>query len=238
MRFAVCDDKAEMRQDISEKIALFSPGADIYEFSNGEELIASTDIFDIIFLDIGMNGIDGMQAAKKLRSKGCNSAVIFVTAFEDRVFDAFEVGAFNFLVKPIVIEKFCKVLKQAIESRTAPPVIETNDRYITVRTGGISTKIALSEIIYAEVFNRIVVLHTKGGNIDYYGKISELEECADNSFFRCHRSFLINLRFVDSYTSSEITMTNGDKVILAQKRYSELVKSYLQFMKAEGRRDA
>ena len=236
MRFAVCDDETEMRDDLAEKIVLLSPGADIATFSSGNELLESTEVYDIIFLDIGMKGIDGMQTAKKLRSNGCNSAIIFVTAFDDRVFDAFDVGAFNFLVKPVSIEKFSEVLKKAIESRIVPPELKPNDRYISVRTGGISTKLALSEIIYAEVFNRTVVLHTKGGNVDYYGRITELEECADNSFFRCHRSYLINFRYIDSYTSSEITMTNGDKVILAQKRYSELVKAYLQFMKTEGRR--
>ena len=83
------------------------------------------------------------------------------------------------------------------------------------------------------MFNRIVVVHTAGGNLDYYGRISELEKLSDNSFFRCHRSYLINLRYLDRYTSSEIIMTNGDKVILAQKRYSELVKAYMRFIKTE-----
>ena len=233
MRYAVCDDETVLRQDIREKIALFSPGSVIVEFSSGKDLLESSEAFDIIFLDIGMEGIDGMQTAKELRKNGCTSAIIFVTAYDNRVFDAFDVGAFNFLVKPVSVEKFFEVLKRAIESRSEPPKAAAHDRYITVRTGGISAKLALSEIIYAEVFNRIVVVHTAGGNLDYYGRISELEKLSDNSFFRCHRSYLINLRYLDRYTSSEIIMTNGDKVILAQKRYSELVKAYMRFIKTE-----
>ena len=67
-----------------------------------------------------MDGIDGMQTARELRKRGCSSAIIFVTAFEDRVFDAFDIGAFNFLVKPVSAEKFSEVLQKAIESRSEP----------------------------------------------------------------------------------------------------------------------
>lgn len=81
MRYAVCDDETVLRQDIREKIALFSPGSVIVEFSSGKDLLESSEAFDIIFLDIGMEGIDGMQAAKELRKNGCTSAIIFVTAY-------------------------------------------------------------------------------------------------------------------------------------------------------------
>ena len=233
MRFAVCDDEAELRRSISDNIKLFSPGAVITGFSSGAELLASPDSFDIIFLDIGMDGIDGMQTARELRKSGCSSAIIFVTAFEDRVFDAFDVGAFNFLVKPVSAEKFSEVLQKAIESRETPPPTESHDRYIAIKTGGLNTKLALSEIMYAEVFDRTLILHTASGKVEYRGKLSEFEKCTDNSFFRTHRSYLINLRYLASYTSSQVTLDNGDKVILAKKRYSELVKAYMHFIRTE-----
>ena len=233
MRFAVCDDEAELRRSIADNIKLFSPGAVITGFSSGAELLASPDSFDIIFLDIGMDGIDGMQTARELRKRGCSSAIIFVTAFEDRVFDAFDVGAFNFLVKPVSAEKFSGVLQKVIESRSEPIANATNDRFIAVKSGGVSTKLALSEIMYAEVFDRTLILHTASGKVEYRGKLSEFEKCTDNSFFRTHRSYLINLRYLASYTSSQVTLDNGDKVILAKKRYSELVKAYMRFIRTE-----
>ena len=234
MRFAVCDDEIEIRKDIAQKIRLLIPNAAISEFSSGNELIDSSEIFDIIFLDIEMSGIDGMQTARELRKMGSRSVVIFVTAFSDRVFEAFDVNAFNFLVKPVSAVKFYEVLKRAEESLEIPPSTLLDERYITIKSGGVSTKLSLSEIYYAEIFNRIIMLHTIGGNIKYYGKISELEECVGSSFFRCHRSYLINLRYIDSYTSSDITLSNGDKVVLAKKRYSDLVKAYMKFIKTEG----
>ena len=234
MRFAVCDDEAELRRDISTKITALCPGASVTEFSSGGELLAGAGGFDIIFLDIGMDGLDGMQTAKKLRQDGCRAAIIFVTAFEDRVFDAFDVGAFNFLVKPVSAKKFAEVLKKAIDSRETPPPDETHDRYIAIKTGGLNTKLALSEIMYAEVFDRILILHTTGGKVEYRGRLNEFEKCTDDTFFRTHRSYLINLRYVERYTSSEVTMENGDRVLLAKQRYSELVKAYLRYIKSEG----
>ena len=234
MRFAVCDDEAEIRRDISDRITALCPGASVTEFSSGSELLAGVGGFDIIFLDIGMDGLDGMQTAKKLRQNGCLAAIIFVTAFEDRVFDAFDVGAFNFLVKPVSAQKFAEVLKKAIDSRTEPAATVTSDRFIAVKSGGVSTKLALSEIMYAEVFDRTLILHTVNGKVEYRGRLNEFEKCTDDTFFRTHRSYLINLRYLEKYTSSEVTMENGDRVLLAKQRYSELVRAYLRYIKSEG----
>lgn len=234
MRFAVCDDEAEIRRDISDRITALCPGASVTEFSSGGELLAGAGGFDIIFLDIGMDGLDGMQTARELRRNGCRAAIIFVTAFEDRVFDAFDVGAFNFLVKPVSAQKFAEVLKKAIDSRTEPAATVTSDRFIAVKSGGVSTKLALSEIMYAEVFDRILILHTTGGKVEYRGRLNEFEKCTDETFFRTHRSYLINLRYLEKYTSSEVTMENGDRVLLAKQRYSELVRAYLRYIKSEG----
>ncbi|MBP5605752.1 MAG: response regulator transcription factor [Ruminiclostridium sp.] len=234
MRFAVCDDEAELRRDISDRIEALCPDAEVAAFSSGRELLASSDSFDIIILDIGMDGLDGMQTALELRKNGCRAVIIFVTAFEDRVFDAFDVGAFHFLVKPVSPEKFAEVLKKAAESRSGQPSPKPDERYIAIKTGGLNTKIALSEIMYAEVFDRRVILHTTGGKIGYYGKLSELERVAGDGFFRSHRSYLVNLRWLEKYTSSEITMENGDRVLLAKQRYSALIKAYMRYIKSEG----
>ena len=158
--------------------------------------------FDIIFLDIGMDGIDGMQTARELRSNGCRAVIIFVTAFEDRVFDAFDVGAFNFLVKPVSDDRFEKVLKKAIKSCMDTDIADKNERCITVKSGRVSTKLALSEIMYAEVLDRKITLHTVNGEVEYYGRLSKLENCTGDSFFRTHRAYLINLRYLEKIAPS------------------------------------
>lgn len=234
MNFAVCDDERELRRDIADKIRSYCPGSAVTEFSSGEKLLESPGSFDIIFLDIGMDGLDGMQTAREMRRNGCRAVIIFVTAFEDRVFDAFDVGAFNFLVKPVSDDRFEEVLKKAAESCANAENADKDERYITVKSGRVSTKLALSEIMYAEVLDRKLTLHTVNGEVEYYGRLSELENCTDDSFFRTHRAYLINLRYLEKYTSSEVTLENGDKVLLAKQRYSALVKAYMRYIK-EGR---
>ena len=233
MRFAVCDDEKGIRDGISDKIKLFSSGSLIAEFSSGKELLESKETFDIIFLDIAMDEIDGMQTAKELRKRGCSSVIVFVTAYDDRVFEAFDVGAFHFLVKPVSTGKFLEVLKKAIDSCSEPPSAAVNDRYITVKSGGVSTRVALSEIIYGEISDRTMMLHTVSGKFKYRGKISEFEKSTGQGFFRTHRSYMINLRYLESYTSSYVSMENGDRVVLAKHRYADLVKAYMRFIRSE-----
>ena len=234
MIIAVCDDERELRGELADKIHRHCPGAAITVFSSGSELLASAGRFDIIFLDIGMDGLDGMQTARELRKNGCRAVIIFVTAFEDRVFDAFDVGAFNFLVKPVSDDRFGEVLKKAIDSCTNADIADKDERYITVKSGRVNTRLTLSEIMYAEVLDRKLTLHTVNGEVEYYGRLSEFENCTDDRFFRTHRAYLINLRYLEKYTSSEVTMENGDKVLLAKQRYSALVKAYMRYIKEGG----
>ena len=91
MKIAVCDDEKIIREDIARKVELLYPETALFLFENAAKLLASEEIFDIIFLDIQMDGISGMDAAKTLRERGNNAVLIFVTALEEYVFQAFDV---------------------------------------------------------------------------------------------------------------------------------------------------
>ena len=98
MRIAICDDEVSMVQILEEKIKKLLPDAVIEKYLLGDELIASGSKPDILFLDIQMPGMDGMETAKVLRQDNENMILIFVTAAEEYVFQAFDVGAFDYLV--------------------------------------------------------------------------------------------------------------------------------------------
>ncbi|MBQ4101051.1 MAG: response regulator, partial [Oscillospiraceae bacterium] len=100
MKIAICDDEKNIRELIGNKVRNMYPKAEIVFFNSGEQLLLSTEQIDILFLDIQMQGIDGMKTANELRKKDKNMILIFVTAIEDYVFKAFDVGAFNYIVKP------------------------------------------------------------------------------------------------------------------------------------------
>lgn len=180
MQIAICDDEKETRDTLAIKIKKFYPKAEILLYKSGEELLLSDIHPDILLLDIQMPDKNGMETAKQFRSNNKNkhTILIFLTALEDYVFQAFDVGAFHYLVKPFDDKKFEEVLinavKQYNDSKTENA--DTKNLCITVNTGRKHTVVKLEDIVYAEVFNRKIMLHTVDADIEYYGKMKELEK--------------------------------------------------------------
>ncbi len=110
MNMAVVDDEEAIREQIGGFIEKRNPDFDISSFNTGEGLLASGKDFDIIFLDIQMEGMGGIEAARTLRQSGVDAVVIFITGIREYVFEAFDVSAFHYLLKPIEEQKFMEVL--------------------------------------------------------------------------------------------------------------------------------
>ena len=230
MYIAICDDEKNIRELIGDKVVNQYPEAKIDFFSSGEEMLLSDKQIDILFLDIQMSGIDGMEAARELRKRDKNVILIFVTAVEEYVFQAFDVGAFNYIVKPIDDEKFSDILNKAVEERSLRNINkkELEERYILINKSGVHTKVILDDIVYAEVFNRKVVIHKLNENIEYYGKMTDLEAVAGDSFFRPHRAYLVNFKYVEKYDATTIYLEKGT-VLMAKQNYPEFVKRYMKY---------
>ena len=215
MRIAICDDEKNIREFIAEKVKKQYAKADIVFFSSGEELLLYDKQIEILFLDIQMNGKNGMETAKELRRKDKKVIIIFVTAIEDYVFQAFDVGAFHYLVKPIDDVKFADVFCRAVEEWELQHIHtgQPEEKYVMINNGGIHSKVMLEDIVYAEVFNRKVVIHKLKDEIEYYGKLSDLEALAGDSFFRPHRAYLINFKYVEKYNATTIFLEKGTVLI-------------------------
>ena len=206
MRIAICDDEKNIRELIASKVLKQYPEAEIVFFSSGEELLLSDKNMDILFLDIQMSGRNGMETAKELRKKDKTVVLIFVTAVEEYVFQAFDVGAFHYIVKPIDDAKFANILQKAVDEVNSRSIKEQapEERYVMISNSGVHTKVILDEIVYAEVFNRKIVIHKINETIEFYGKMSDLEELAGDNFFRPHRAYLINFKYVEKYDATTV----------------------------------
>ena len=159
MKIAVCDDEKEIRDMFAEKIGQLYPKADLPLYQSGEELLLSDNEPDIRLLDIKMPGKNGMETARELRKKNKMTIIIFVTALDDFVFQAFDVGAFHYLVKPFDDRKFAEVLQNAIEQSEDRRGLEDAGRKgempsLIITTGGKHIAVNLEDIGYAEVFDR------------------------------------------------------------------------------------
>ena len=235
MQIAICDDEKNIRELISEKVLKQFPEAEVDFYSSGDELLLSDKPIDILFLDIQMSGRNGMEAARELRKKDKKIIIVFVTAAEEYVFQAFDVGAFHYIVKPIDDEKFTDVLCRAVdELNTQEMQIQTpEERHLMINNGGVHIKVTIDDIVYAEVFNRKVVVHKLNETIEYYGKMSDLEAVAGENFFRTHRAYLINFKYVEKYDASTIYLEKGT-AIMSKQNYPEFVKKYMKYIQRRG----
>ena len=240
MQIAVCDDEKEIRDMFAEKIGQLYPKADLPLYQSGEELLLSDNEPDILLLDIKMPGKNGMETARELRKKNKMTIIIFVTALDDFVFQAFDVGAFHYLVKPFDDRKFAEVLQNAIEWSEDRRKLENAGRKgempnLVITTGGKHITVNLEDVVYAEVFDRKVILHTMDADIEYYRKMKELEEKVGDEFYRTHRSFLVNFSFIRKYDATTIYLERG-QVLMAKQNYQGFVKQYLRYNQRKGRR--
>lgn len=151
-----------------------------------------------------------------------------MTGVKEQVFQAFDVGAFHYLVKPVEEERLKEVLNRAIQEvhkRQSTP------KFLLVKTGGAHRRIPVEDILYVENNGRKVVVHTRTEKLEYYERMNHLEEVLGEGFYRCHRGYLVALGTISGYDNTSITVSNGDKIYLAKQKYSEFVKLYCRFLK-------
>ena len=235
MKIAVCDDDKAAREHIVSLVKEQIQDAEIMTFATGEEMLEVQSTFDISFLDVEMREISGMDVANHIRQEeqgNTKSIIIFVTGYEKYMNSAFDVSAFHYLLKPIDEEKFRSVFLRALDELYA--VRERTKRFILVRNSGIQQKVYLKDIYYIESANKKIIIHTTMGVLDSYGKMNELERMIGNGFYRCHRCYLVNMEQIVSYNADTIKVVNGDKLILAQKKYNDFIRQYMKYAKDGG----
>ncbi len=234
LSIAVCDDEVieccNMAKRIKEIMEEMKIPCIIRQFRSGGELLQALESFDIVFLDIIMQDLDGMKTAQAFRKKASDKILIFISSSREYVFEAYDVEAFQYLLKPVDDRKLKNVLQKAIvktQSRSQEFIIVSRERQ--------KKKLFLDDIYYFEIKGRIVDAHGPEGIFTYYEQIGELEnKIRDKGFFRCHKSYLINLKYVDGYSRKEVVLENGEKIVIAKRRYDEFVQEMLKVMRKNG----
>ena len=180
IKFAVCDDEPEMAQALCAALTAYmqarrADGCCVRSFSDGRSLLECGDSFDVILLDIQMSHPDGMETARQLRRRGERSLLVFVTVLEACVFDAFEVDACGYLLKPLDPGRFERTMNRVVKR-----LEERSAQTIVVQRGAACQVIALSEIVYCEVMGRKLYLHKiDGAVVEYCDRLERLERLPD-----------------------------------------------------------
>lgn len=232
---AVCDDMpiecADIAKQIENILKQFNIEFVIKQFFDGQQLLHSKENFDIIFLDIKMPQISGMDLAKKMRQRGKQSLIIFITSASEYVFEAFDVEAFQYLIKPVQNEKLKNILQKAIKRMQ----VDANPDFLIISVDRQTKKVFLKDILYIESIGRIAKIHCHEATLETYEQIGILEDkLSDKFFFRCHKCFLVNLNYIEAFNKTEISLENGEKIMLAKRRYEDFQKAILSYMKMKG----
>nr|WP_325296145.1 LytTR family DNA-binding domain-containing protein [uncultured Oscillibacter sp.] len=235
IKFAICDDEPLMAQELAGHLADYMKenlitAYSVSSFSDGRALLDAIDRFDVIFLDIQMEQPDGMETAKLLRRRGDHSLLVFVTVLKELVFDAFQVEAYDYLLKPLDRDRFKQTMDRVLRSldrKTAEDIV--------IQRGTGCEVVLLSDIVYCEVLGRKIYLHKHDGTVsDYYDKLEDLERRVDGRFFKCHRSFLVNLDYVRGCQDGQVLLAQGERIPASRLRERELTQALLRYMKERG----
>ncbi len=231
IQIAICDDEAYMSDHLQRMVSNFfrrkNMEITILLFPCGEELLRYNRQIDIVFLDIQMKNIDGMETARKLRANKFRGILIFITVLKEMVFQSFEVQAYDYLVKPIEEKQFEKTMERLYAS-----IQNASKASLLVQKGYESRIISFDDIVFCEIIDRKIYLNLVSSEvIDYYDRIENLETKLDKRFFRCHRSYLINLKYLKGYKNGIAYMKDGKEIPVSRLRSREFSNVVLQYMK-------
>lgn len=232
MYIGICDDEKEICLQIKKLIMALAPESQVKCFCSGKQLLSERQHFDILFLDIQMADTNGMEVARTLRERKEDTVLIFVTALKEYVFEAFDVSAFHYLLKPLSRNKFNSVFLEALKE--AKKRIGTKEEPLFFQTKSKSFTLLKSEILYVENCRRKVDIHTLHQTETIYATMVHMEELLGNGFFRCHRGYLVNMAYIAQYNADSILLQNGESIYLSKDKYNDFVTAYLLYLKQEG----
>ena len=230
LNIVVCDDEKEQRRLLRRLISGFMDlrGLDytFYEFNSGEDLLADyrSDSADLIFLDIEMRAMNGMETARLLRRKNSGAVLVFITAYDDYVFQGYDVRALSYILKPYSAQKIKEILDQALEILDD----QGDDIYIVETKGGVY-KLFLKDVYYFMSDKRKVIAVTKGGKFEFYQRLSEVKAKLPAYFVRCHRRYLLNINQV-SAIEGEVAKVGDELVPISRGQYQVVMIAFAKAM--------
>lgn len=229
MEIAVCDDDnldrtlaaSMLRRCLFER----NTGGGIMCFSNAKELIYEIQdgkFFDLIFMDIYMDKIMGIEAARQLRASGYSGMIVFLTASAGFAVESYDVKASGYLVKPVSYEKLNSLVNDLLKD------FDT-ELYKLKRRGEIIS-LHYNDIVYIESCNSKCLLHSITGEIlPIYKRLCDIEdELRDKRFLRCHQSYLVNMNHI-IHANKSFKLANGESVLIRQKNSKEIKQQFLEY---------
>ncbi len=228
-RIAVCDDSREMTEQMKADILKMpQTSCKVDTYTSGTDLLAGRKTYDLIFLDIDMPGLGGIETARQLRQYDKKVKIVYVTSYREYGAQAFSVHAFSYMVKPVKTEALYHILEEAFEY-SREEEIPVRVEFDTIQGSAV---LDVKDIFYFEFVSRKIRICIKGGELMMKGRITDiLYKMQDYGFEMPHKSYVVNLYHIKSVVGNDIYMTNGDKVMLSQKKaasFRQILCEYIE----------
>lgn len=233
VNFCICDDDKSIHQELNKLITLNldnNTEFDIINVFSAEELIEKyqhNQFFDIIFLDVEMKSLSGIDAAKIIRELHPSAIIIFISNHPHYVFEVFKVEALHFLVKPISFAEFKNVFTRALHkyktTHTSITLKWQNERYV----------IKANTIKYIEGYKRHITVYTTEDTYEALGKIPDLlKELSPHGFIRTHQGFLVNMDYIKRFDATDVVLFDGTKVMISVRKRAEALQAFDKYLKS------
>lgn len=230
MKILICDDEQEQLDILTPYVRQYMEergiACEITAATDPAAILKSDQVYDLAVLDIQMDGVDGIKLARELRKRNGKLALFFVTNHEEYQDDAMDLRAFRFFEKPFDAKRLFAGLDKAIEY--------IDGAYVDVflYENGVQKRVLVDDIMYVTRYNRKVVIVTQNGEYitkeifdDWCDKLPRL------FFYPVHKSFLINLHYVDKYSYSEVYLTDGTRIPVAPRKQALFHKFWFQYLR-------
>ena len=234
IKMAICDDDLSVLSELSVLIDKYrvekNQEIEYAAFQSPLELLAEIEkgmCWDILFLDILMPGENGIDAAKEIRQYDTNVKIIFLTSSTEFAVESYLVNAYFYQLKPIWEESFFRLMDSVISEFE-----KSEQAYFIMKCKKGITRVNLDKLIYCEVMGRTLLFHMEDGQI--YEKAGSLEDVSEqllvyDNFLRPHRSFLVNMEYIQSISGKAIVLSDGMQIPIPHGKYTDIKDRYLEY---------
>ena len=233
MKIAICDDE---KQFIDALCPLLEQWAKehgmkikLYRFTNGDDLIAAhqSECMDLIFLDVIMPLLSGIDVAREFRNMDQNVPIVFLTSSKEFAVDSYEVKALNYLIKPVDQEKLFLTLDDFLKTYNLPKT------FFTAKTADGFCRIVIADVDYLEAQNKQVLVHLTNDRTivirELFSKCAEVFS-PENGFCCCHRSYIVNLSNVEQFSKTEVVTNHNAVIPISRNNYAAFKEIYFNHM--------
>lgn len=226
LTIALCDDEGLQIQNLRRLIGQWSKdkpfAVELAEYESAEQFLFdySDNPCDLLLLDVEMRGINGVELAKRLRAGGDMLPILFITGYSEYMSEGYDVEALHYLLKPVDEKKLFAVLDRYAlrREKTREIIVEVSDKTMHV---------AEDSVVYIEAFGRKTQVHLSDKTVlDCNMSLGVFEEFG---FVRCHRSYLVNLRYVGGISRTEVLLDGGGEIPLSRRLYHSVNQAFIRY---------